>query len=457
MDKMSSRCSGLKFLLVSITMLMLSVPCAAQYRLDTLVYAGDSRNITDIVFLGDGFTQSELSKFVKKTKEFTDYFFKKEPWKRYRSMFNVFYVQTPSKVSGAGKTPDAPIDNFYGTTFGCAGVDRMPWPTDMDKVYEVLNSTKPDYDLVIILVNSTKYGGAGNEYYKMMCVSLESSSKETVCHEAGHSFAGLADEYWYDRKNESPNDARQINPVKWQRWVGTENVGVYPFEDTEGWYRPHENCLMRYLNREYCAVCRETIIEKIHSITKNIVSYTPSVRRNTIETDSSLTFRLNLLVPSPNTLRVEWKLDDSLVARNIDTLRLSCNDMTEGSHKLVASVEDTIQLVRVTGHSKIHLSTVTWRITNEGSSGVEALESYYDAFWAGPLPISDELTFGGMTDIAETVRMELFDLNGGRVAEGSFAPGTPCRLSTVSLGAGIYLLRVHIGDRMVYSRKLLKE
>ena len=447
----------LRFLLVFITVMTVTVPCAAQYKLDTLVYAGDSKNMTDIVFLGDGFTQSELSKFEKKTKEYTDYFFKKEPWKRYKNMFNVFYVQTPSKVSGAGMTPDAPIDNFYGTTFGCAGVDRMPWPTNMSKVNEVLNFTKPDYDLVVILVNSTKYGGAGNEYYKMMCVSLESSSKETVCHEAGHSFAGLADEYWYDRTEESPNDARKINPVKWQSWVGTEKVGVYPFEDTEGWYRPHQNCLMRYLNCEYCAVCRETIIEKIHSITKNLVSYTPAIRRNTIETDSSITFRLNLLAPSPNTLKVEWKLDDSLVARNINTLKLSCDDMSVGNHKLVAYVEDTIRLVRVTGHSRIHLSTVTWRITNMGSSGVEALESYDDSFWVGPFPFSDELTFGGRTDIAETVRMELFDLNGGLVAEGSFAPGTPCRLSTVSLSSGIYVLRVNIGDRVVYSRKLLKE
>lgn len=454
---MLSRYLKLRFLLVFITVMTVTVPCAAQYKLDTLIYAGDSKNMTDIVFLGDGFTQSELSKFEKKTKEYTDYFFKKEPWKRYKNMFNVFYVQTPSNVSGAGKTPDAPIDNFYGTTFGCAGVDRMPWPTDMDKVYEVLNGTKPDYDLVVILVNSTKYGGAGNDYYKMMCVSLESSSKETVCHEAGHSFAGLADEYWYERTEESPNDARKTNPVKWQNWVGTEKVGVYPFEDTEGWYRPHQNCLMRYLNCEYCAVCRETIIEKIHSITKNLVSYTPAIRRNTIETDSSITFRLNLLAPSPNTLKVEWKLNDSLVARNIDTLKLSCDDMTVGSHKLVAYVEDTIRLVRVTGHSRIHLSTVTWRITNMGSSGVEALESYDDSFWVGPFPFSDELTFGGRTDIAETVRMELFDLNGGLVAEGSFAPGTPCRLSTVSLSSGIYVLRVNIGDRVVYSRKLLKE
>lgn len=454
---MHKRLCLLRFLLAVVSGMLVAAPCAAQYTLDTLIYSGDSKNITDIVFLGDGYTSTQLSKFVRNVKEHTNYFFKKEPWKRYKNMFNVFYVQTASNVSGAGKTLDAPIDNFYGTTFGCAGVDRMPWPTDMNKVFEVLNKTKPDYDLIIMLVNSTKYGGAGNEYYKMMCVSLESSSKETICHEAGHSFAGLADEYWYDRTTECPNDARKIDPVKWQRWVGTEKVGVYPFEDTQGWYRPHENCLMRYLDREYCAVCRETIIEKIHSITKNLVSYTPAIRRNTIETDSSLTFKLNLLTPSPNTLKVDWKLDDSLIARNIDTLRLSCNDMTVGSHKLVAYVEDTIRFVRVTGHSKVHLSLVTWRINNEGSSGVEALESYDDTFSVGPLPFSDELTFSSMTNLSQPVTMALYNIQGGLMAEGTFAPDTPCRLSTAGLSPSIYLLYVQVGDRMVYSRKVVKE
>lgn len=434
-----------------------TAPCAAQYKLDTLVYSGDSKNLTDIVFLGDGFTEADMSKFIRKVKEFSDYFFRKEPWKRYKNMFNVFYVQTPSNVSGAGKTPDAPIDNYYGTTFGCSGVDRMPWPTNMDRVFVTLGKTKPDYDLIIMLVNSTKYGGAGNSYYKMMCVSLESSSKESICHEAGHSFADLADEYWYDRETEHANDARKINPVKWQRWVGSENVGVYPFEDTEGWYRPHENCLMRYLNREYCAVCREAIVEKIHSITKNLVSYTPTIRRNTIETDSSLTFRLNLLAPSPNTLKVEWKLDDSLVALNTDTLRLSCNDMTVGSHKLVAYVEDTIRFVRVTGHSKVHLSLVTWRINNEGSSGVDALESYDDAFSIGPLPFSDELTFSSRTNISQPVTMSFFNMQGGLVAESKFSSGTPCSLSTVNLSPGIYLLNIQVGNRVVFSRKVVKK
>ena len=155
-----------------------------------------------------------------------------------------------------------------------------------------------------MLVNSTKYGGAGNEYYKMMCLSLDGSSYETICHEAGHSFAGLADEYWYDRTEESPNDARKINPVKWQRWIGYSGVSTYAFENTEGWYRPHQNCLMRYLDREYCPVCREAIIETIHKTSRMVQSYAPEIPKyKRIKVDSDTVFSVNVLAPTPNTLR----------------------------------------------------------------------------------------------------------------------------------------------------------
>jgi len=436
--------------------LLLSSPVAAQYKLDTIRYAGNSSNYTDIIYLGDGFTENEMDKFVKEVKKLDAYLFKKEPWNHYSNMFNVFYVKTASNVSGAGMTPETPIDNFYGTTFGCSGVDRMPWPTNMSKVYDVLNKTKPQYDMVIILVNSTKYGGAGNGSMKMMCVSLDESSKETVCHESGHAFADLADEYWYDRDVEHCNDARQINPVKWQRWVGTNQVGVYPFEDTSGWYRPHQNCLMRYLYENYCPVCREAIIERIHEISKSLVSYSPQTRTNKIGAGDSITFELDLLKPSPNTLKIDWKLDGSIVAKNVDKLQLKSDKLSEGTHKLSVVIEDTVLMVRTTDHSKVHYSTVTWKLTNEKTSGISVSQSNDDEFSVGPLPLTDKITFSSKSRVTQTVKMELYDMSGMLVSEGSFAPDVPCSLGTANLEKGIYLLRILIGDRVVYLNKVTK-
>ena len=59
--------------------LLLSSPVAAQYKLDTIRYAGNSSNYTDIIYLGDGFTENEMDKFVKEVKKLDAYFFKKEP------------------------------------------------------------------------------------------------------------------------------------------------------------------------------------------------------------------------------------------------------------------------------------------------------------------------------------------------------------------------------------------
>ena len=41
----------------------------AQYHLDTLHYAGDSKVFIDIVYLGDGFTEDEMDKFADFVKE----------------------------------------------------------------------------------------------------------------------------------------------------------------------------------------------------------------------------------------------------------------------------------------------------------------------------------------------------------------------------------------------------
>ena len=50
----------------------------AQYSLDTLSYAGNSSKYTDFVFLGDGFTESQMSQFKSAIEKNVNYLFKKE-------------------------------------------------------------------------------------------------------------------------------------------------------------------------------------------------------------------------------------------------------------------------------------------------------------------------------------------------------------------------------------------
>ena len=73
---------------------------SAQYKMDTILYAGDSKIFTDIVFLGDGFKEDEMQTFIDFVKKQTSSFFDKMPWEQYRNRFNVFCIETPSNESG---------------------------------------------------------------------------------------------------------------------------------------------------------------------------------------------------------------------------------------------------------------------------------------------------------------------------------------------------------------------
>ena len=441
------------FLLFAI---MMSLGAKAQYQLDTVLYAGDSKIFTDIVFLGDGFRENEMDKFVAFVKRQTRLFFQKDPWKQYSNRFNVFYVKTPSNQSGAGETPNTPIDNFYGVCFGTDGVDRMPWPTKWSKVFAVLKNVKPDYDMVPIIVNSMNYGGGGSAPF--ICYSMHETSIETLRHEAGHAFGSLSDEYWY-QGTEAANMTKKINPVKWERWMGDEGIGTYrystnPKDEGYSWYRPHEDCLMRYLYRDYCAVCREALIERIHECSENIVSFEPT-NKNVKKAEGDMVFSVDLLKPNPNTLRVEWLLDDETVARDQDYYTLGM-ETEEGVHRLKVIVEDTTLLVRTPNHTKLHASSVTWRVTVSQPVGIEAVSISSDEFKVGPLPFASELAFSSKEPKDRPIRMELLNMAGGVEAEASFADDSHCSLATESLTPGVYVLRVFSEGSLLYTRKVMK-
>lgn len=436
--------------------LILGLKCMAQYKLDTLYYAGESNVFTDIVFLGDGFTANEMNDFEFYVKDHSDKFFDKVPWKQYQKMFNVFYVKTPSNESGAGDTPAKPIDNIFGTCYGTSGVDRMPWPTKWTKVYEVLYSTKPDFDMVVIIVNRIKYGGGGGGHF--ICYGIDSSSIETLRHEAGHAIADLADEYWYDG-NERPNQTQNIKNLKWKNWVGDEGIGTYRYSNNsadEGysWYRPHENCLMRYLYREYCAVCREAIIESIHETSKNIISYSPNSDEEQDIRNSPVIFSLNLLKPSPNTLKINWMLDGVEVASNVDQITIEPSNLKSGKHSLSVSVEDTTLYVRTNQHANLHASVVSWNIQVGVSSSLEVVS---DATADFTLETFDEkLILRGHHPLRQPATVELIDMSGRKVVQGAFDEASYCRLNTGKLLTGVYLLQIRQNKQLIYTRKILK-
>ena len=239
----------------------------------------------DLVFIAEGYTINEMEKFRKDATRFTDYLFQTEPYNERKNDFNVWAVESPSEESGT----DIPGQNIWKNTalkshFWTFGIDRYLTAPDLfiirDKLWNV------PCDAVFVIVNSEKYGGGGIYNYYGLGTSDHPLSMIVFVHELGHSFAGLADEYFdsevayndfYNLTTEpwEPNLTTLVNfEAKWKNMLlsGTpiptqpnrnnnDRVGVYEGGGyvTKGVYRPMITCRMRSNSAIFCPVCQSAI------------------------------------------------------------------------------------------------------------------------------------------------------------------------------------------------------
>jgi hypothetical protein len=142
------------------------------------------------------------------------------------------------------------------------------------------------YDAILIIANSTKYGGGGIYNFYATVNSDGKFSDYVTVHELGHSVAGLGDEYFNSEVSVRDFYPEGIEPVepnlttlvsfeqKWKHLL-PENVHI-PTPDTdeynniigvfegggyvaEGVYRPWRNCTMKgKVYNGFCPICKET-------------------------------------------------------------------------------------------------------------------------------------------------------------------------------------------------------
>lgn len=429
--------------------------------LDTLYVGGDRDHCINILILSDGYTASEQSKFTTDAKQLADYLLVKSPWKEYQNYFNVYGLRVVSQQSGAkhprtatdGDTncqllPISSPNNYFGSTFDNGGIHRAIYATKSSTIMSATAAWFPDYDVRLILVNTTEYGGTGGDYITM---TANRSSVEVCAHELGHTFANLADEYW-SYPSEKPNMTRTSSSysVRWKNWLNTNGVGIYQY-GTEGaaaqWFRPHQNCLMRYLNREYCSVCTQAIIEKIHSLVTPIVGYLPQSPVKLL--NDSVLFSLSLLKPIPNTLKIIWTLDDAVISSNCsDTLTMSPH-LEDGIYTLKATVEDTNTALRVDYHANIHRYTAAWTLLKNRELAVVEMQNQY-AVHVYPNPANTLLNISIDLKKVDNLSLEILSTDGKIVQsiENERFTTSLHYKNTVdisSLPAGVYLLNIRIG------------
>ena len=437
---------------------------------DTIQYRGDINKYINIVILGDGFTSSQQIDFIENAKKLTNYIFSQSPWDNYSTYCNVFAIKVASSVSGAkhpntagdcagSGVPVSTADTYFGSTFDYGGIHRLVVPTKSGNISTVLANNFPNYDQVLVLTNSPYYGGSGGQYATS---TLETSANEILVHEVGHSFANLADEYWAGASYaaEKLNMTQQSNAtlVKWKNWIGTGNVGVYPHAESPTWYRPHQTCKMRYLGYAFCNVCKEATIEKIHSLVNPIVKYSPNTGTVGAST-SNLYFKLTeLMKPTPNSLKTEWKLNGNIIAKNKDSLTITPTSLNSGNNTLTVTVVDTNLLVRTNNHSTVHFSSVTWTIQKTlTGTDITSLDNKI-AISVFPNPAQEVLNVKIEAEYKNKTSLEIIS-NDGKYREPVYTDLVSNYTSTVNishLASGTYTLLIKT-DEFVQRVLFVKE
>jgi hypothetical protein len=162
---------------------------------------GPTSSKVDILILGDGYTKSDMEKFQKDAKHFSETLFTYQPFKKHKKDFNVRAIEVISEESGIDK-PDLNVwkNTALGTLYNTFGSARYIL-TEENRTLRDIAGTAP-YDFMTILVNDNRYGGGGifnlytTAFTQPAKVGQEWEMDYVYVHEFGHCFGGLGDEYY---------------------------------------------------------------------------------------------------------------------------------------------------------------------------------------------------------------------------------------------------------------------
>ena len=203
----------------------------------TTLNNGTPETKVDIVFIADGYTENEINKFRLDLQKATTAFFALEPLKSMQNKFNIRGVFKPSLQSGVTE-PAAGIikKTAVNTAFDALGSERYMLTEDIKSLRDI--AAYVPYDAIFIMANSNRYGGGGIYNFYCTFTSDNINSSYLMTHEFGHSFFGLADEYYtsstaynnpYPQGNEplEPNITADINKatLKWRNLL-TQDIEV---------------------------------------------------------------------------------------------------------------------------------------------------------------------------------------------------------------------------------------
>jgi hypothetical protein len=249
----------------------------------------------NVLLMADGFTAAQQGTFDQACDTFRGTLLAAAPYNQVTDRINIFKLNVASLESGVGDGGTLKTcNNYFGSMFDAVG--RWLLICAEDLAHTTAAELLPEHTVAIVVANTSKYGGSGGQ---VPVYSLDRNSPQIALHEMGHSVFHLADEYGspqgtYEQIDHLPPDSEPIEPnvtrntdfatLKWRGAVQTgqspilrnadcsrDNIwntlpsgAVGLFEGARyhycGLYRPQFDCRMRSLDKDFCVVCQQVIL-----------------------------------------------------------------------------------------------------------------------------------------------------------------------------------------------------
>jgi hypothetical protein len=208
----------------------------------------------DILYIASGYSSSNINTFTNDVNENKNYILSLSPYSNYKDRIRAWQLNNLQDL---------------GCSYGYGGLDRCLY-CDTAKVLAAAQNSGISYDTIIVINNSTKYGGCAGNF----AVTSKGMSEYGIpgykigIHEFSHTFGQLNDEYSYGTTGavgpQAANCDDSSSCSKWSSYFNScKSRCTY-----ENAYRPSDSCLMLDLYSDHFdPVCQKALTARLQSFT----------------------------------------------------------------------------------------------------------------------------------------------------------------------------------------------